>query len=317
MKDMKRNLGKTLVLAMTLVALPAYADDSEAQRNEALALYEKGKGLMKAEEWEKAEQEYTNSLQTFPMTKTRGMLGYVQVKRGNYLDGVRNLEWFFQEDTTVEVDKREQVRPQYVLAKKNVATIKLKIAPLDAIVAIDGVTIPSNQVPWPQYVSAGKQHTVEVKKDGYIAQQERVTLGMGIETEVELKLVAIPAGQGPKAIDSKVPPKPAKMPPLVMAAWIGGGVLGAVAIGTGIGAVRTYKPMEDDWHYRNCGNQCGLTYNADKSQLAALSTTALVSGVLGLGALGFAIRGTVASVSTRTSLNVVPTRNGLLFVGSW
>lgn len=314
------NWAKTFVLALVLSSAPvsiAWADDSEAKKNEALVLYEKGRELMKFGEWEKAEQEYTASLQTFSMPRTRGMLGFVQIQRGNYLDGVRNLEWFFQEDTTVDAEKREQVRSQYVLAKKNVATIKLKVDPIDAVVSIDGAAIPSNQLHWPHYVGAGT-HVIEAKKDGFGLERQSVTVAIGMESPVELKLFAVSKpGEGPKE-KPVIGPKPVKMSPLVLAAWIGGGVFGAVAIGTGIGAGRTYGPMEDAWYKRGCGAKCESMYNADKSTLGALSTTALMTGLLSAGAFGYALYGTfMPSRSRTTSLNVVPTGNGLLFLGHW
>jgi len=316
MKDKQRYWGKTLVLATIFGALPAYADDSEAKRNEALAIYEKGKMLMKAGALEKAEQEYLVSLQTFPMPKTRGMLGYVQVQLGNYLEGARNLEWFFQEDTTVDVEKKEQVRREYVLAKKNVATIKLKIAPLDATVSIDGAAIPSNQLPWPQYLSAGKQHTIEVKKDGFVARQESVTLGMGTETDVELKLVAVPVGEEPKAIQVKMPPKHAKMPPLVMAAWIGGGVFGAVAIGTGIGAsvmsgdVATQQQKAqaiENTGRGACDTDCRRKLHNAWLPVGGLSWLALTSGVIAAGCGIFAFTNTSRSSDKKSGYWVQPT----------
>jgi hypothetical protein len=318
MKNTKLRFGQTFVLAMMLVAMPVLADDTEAKRNEALALYEKGKAFAKAEEWEKSELEYLASLEAFAMPRTAGQLGFVQVKVGKYLDGAKNLEWFFQEDTTVDAEKREQVRPYFLTAKKNVATIRFKVEPLDATVAIDGVVVPANRLFWSYFVPAGK-HTVEAKKDGFVTELQRLTLGLGTETEVTLKLVAAPVDNAGEKQEPKpvLVPKDAKMPPLVIAAWVGFGVFGGVAIGTTIGARQTYSKMEEAWNIRAYDSAQDTAFTSRKPQLEGLSTTALVTGILGLGALGYALHGTLKVSKTNVDLRATPAVNGAMLVGRW
>lgn len=325
------NWGKTFGLTLVLGAMPGglvWADEPADKRNEALAWFEKGNALAHDNEWVKAEQAYAESLRLVPLPKTAGMLGFVQVQLENYLAGAKNLEWFFQEETSVEVKKREQLRPHYVLAKEHVATIKIKVDPMDAAVSIDGIAILPNQLYWPHYVGAGT-HVIEAKKDGFGLERQNVTVAIGMETPVELKMVAVPEQRStmptpeqPKTEQQQGNPR---VPILIGAIAITG-----VSLIAGIGFGAAWKQKQDEsidaaWNRGCAENDCRNVYGAafaDAGKYKAGTAISLsVAGVTGISALAYywATRNqnNSSAESRVTSLYLVPTINGVLLNGIW
>jgi len=178
---------------------------------------------------------------------------------------------------------------------------------------IDGQLVAANRLFWPQYLAPGS-HVFEAKKPGFGSAMETRTLAVG-NAVVALKLKAgVDEGAAPGA-GTKDEPK--RMPTRVKVAWIAGGVLGGIAIGTWMGAGGTYFSMEDAVDGNGCGNGCREQYDSRKTLLTGLSTTAVISGALGLGALGYAIYGTLTNRQGQVGVRLLPTTNGAVLVGTF
>lgn len=311
MKSDKGWLGRTLFLASMVVAVPVWADEPAPNVKAAHLFYDKGKEFAQAGEWKKAEEAFTEALKQAPLPKAAGQLGGVQVKQGNYLDGARNLEWFFQEDTEVDMEVKEDARNKFlVVAKKNIATVKLRVDPLDAEVVIDGVAVPANRLAWPYYLKAG-EHEFVAKKTGFRTLTRTRKFDAGTEGPVELKLVAEPVEEGG--------PMPGRVNPL----WIAGGAVSAVLVVTGIGIGIGAKMRNDqavDARWANNKPRYDHEYGASTSLWTGAFVSVGVGVAVGVTTLVYALKGRRESDARRNaaaSLVVVPTVGGVIMHVAW
>ncbi len=318
------------VVALGLAG-PVWADGPVDEAG-ALVFYEKGIALEAEGKWAKAEEQFVESLKRHERPRTAAHLGRVQVEQGKFVEGATNIEWFFKEDTEVPLDKKEGARQPLVVAQKNVGTLKLNIEPIDAVITIDGQVVPTNRRAWPHYVTPKSPHTVEVKKEGFVTKSETWTLVAGAEKLVKITLepARVEAASGKGKVVGPVKPKP--MPMMVKGAWIAGGVFGAVAIGTAIGAIAVTEnaaAAEDkaqdveDKGRGLCGQgtACFREYENGWRPLGVLAWTATTSTVLAGGFAAVALVLDKRSQKATGNYAMVPMfrpgNAGLVFLGVW
>lgn len=289
MKSVSKWMGRTVFVLAIGLAGPAWAD-APVDEAAASALYEKGIALENAGEWAKAEVQFQESLKHHARPRAAAHLGRVQVEQGKFVEGATNMEWFFQEDTEIPLEAKKGARQPLDVAMKNVGILKLSIEPLDAKVFIDGQEIETRRTGWPQYVTPGVAHKVEVKKDGFVTKSEAWTVAAGTEklVKVTLETAKVEAGDG-KGKEVAIPGQSRSLNPW----WIGGGVAGLAFLGTGIGATITYSlaatgvEAHKKWKDSGlCDSQCMSDfsqYENYSSKAQGLAAATIATGVMSAG----------------------------------
>lgn len=323
----KTNVAYVMGLAGMMVTASVWAEEPPAgapvadalSPNEiaAQALYEKGKEALLGDKLAEAQAIFEQSWALARLPKTAAQLGNVLIQREKLVEGANYLEWFFQEGKDAPDGVKKGVRRTLNSATPHIAALKLVVEPADAAVRIDNEPIASNQVGWTHYVAPGKEHTFQAEKKGFEAVTVKKSFGAGMEETVTLTLV-------PAKEEAKVPVKvegpkvvqPQGMPMRVKVAWVAGSLLGGVAIGTGIGAGFRYRITNEALKRTPCGD-CIRDVGANAPTLERLTGIAIVTGVLGGGALGLAGYLTWSDRRERVQVRLVPFVNGIELMGTF
>lgn len=327
MKSVSSWMGRTAFVLAIGLAGPAWAD-APVDEAAASALYEKGIALENAGEWAKAEVQFQESLKRHARPRAAAHLGRVQVEQGKFVEGATNIEWFFQEDTEIPLEAKKGARQPLDVAMKNVGILKLSIEPLDAKVFIDGLEIETKRRGWPQYVTPGVSHKVEVKKDGFVTKSEAWTVAAGTEKLVKITLeaakVEVGDGKGQGSQDKRLV-NGSKIYP----GWFVGGGLTVLGIATFVGGARLYSNSDPEFHRldglikaEKCDSDCKIDiaeYNLDNSATRALAYTGVALGAAGVGVLVYSAITTKMKLyphqEGRHSLRIVPGVGSVLIMG--
>jgi hypothetical protein len=290
-----------VALAASLVLVPAVqarAQGSTDTRDEARALFLKGKRLGAKHDWSGAFDALKRSFQIRASYDTAADLAYAALKLERYAEAARRASYALQHQPTGETARRRKaVGHIFDEALAHVAQVKLTLDPSDATVSVDGGPAESgSKLGGALFLDAGK-HTVEASADGYEPHSETVDAQAGGIQTLELKLApvadasapprmpesgpaAAPSSGAPPAADTgtkPLPPPPASRP--LWPALVGGGV--AVAgLATGIGFSLAASSASSDHDAKlaalSGSNPCGAgTPNATEcAKIADLGSTA-------------------------------------------
>ncbi|MBK9259423.1 MAG: hypothetical protein IPM54_06250 [Polyangiaceae bacterium] len=318
MKNLTVMLGRTLVATMFVVATPAWGQ--EAPLTPAQTLFESGREASNAGRWPDAIRMFSESYKLEPTPRTAAWLGRAQVESGDYVAGAANLELYLREEKEPSEKMKQSVTKTLARAKEKVVTVELVINQPDAEVFVDKQPVEPKRVTWPIYLLPGG-HSFEVKKAGFTPRVFSGNYAVGQSARLPVTLDPEPKKAEPGHGD-----KPAGWAPEAKVGFAVAGGLGAVAVGTGIGALATYFAARDAYpEGGKCNRQqdpaCGQDYEKLDGPLQGLTLTMTVSGALAAGALVYAAmrprNGERQSGSTNTGLMVVPTVGGMMVLGTF
>lgn len=173
----------------------------------------------------------------------------------------------------------------------------------------------------PYRINNRQTHRIRAEAEGYavLEIQTFVNVPMAEEIPIRIKMTEAPKPPKPEPLQ---PPKPKMIQvgpsPLAKPMWITFGASLGLALGTGIGAGLAYGPMEDAWYERGCGNQCESQFESRRSTVQNLSITTVAFGAVSIASFGVVLASTlVPRKKVDSSAYLLPTANGAAVVGTW
>lgn len=321
------HLSRLVAVAFVLHGSTALATPTAAERSVAVPLVLEGRARFDAQQYEAALELFKRAHEIAQAPTTGIDLAKTYEALGQLIEARKIVAEVAQ--LPVEPNEKPIFAESRALAKDavdaldtRIPLLKLQIVgpPLSATrVSIDGKTLPPEALDKPYPANPGK-HTVVVEAPTYSPTELTVTLIESQTTPVDIKLT-------PVAVQAPPPPpkqEPTSKRPVIIGA-VGGGLLLA-SVGTGIATAMTYQTMSEAMTSYQTANQafCDAscmafrqTYDDRRTTLQALSITTTTLGVLGVGAVLYAILDKPARNKADVSFVVAPAPGGVVVQGVW
>jgi hypothetical protein len=335
MNKIPRIAALAAALALAVPSLPAAAQPTKEQQQDAATRFRKGLDLAKDGDYRAALIEFRRAYELAPNYNVLYNIGQVYFELQDYPGALNAFERYLSEGADrVPATRRAEVQKDIEKLKARVANLEVACTVPDAEVTLDDVAVGKCPVPKPILVSAGR-HKVSVSKVGFTSSTKVVELASGDTLKVSLDPVeqktATPVGpvEPPKVVEVPVqpvqqpPPPPASTP--VRAAPIAFGVTtGVLTIGavvTGVLALGASSDLKDQRMSPNA-MRSSLDSAQTKTQALALTTDILTGvAVVGLGVtLYTALRKESPPAAPSTALSQVQVKvgaDGVRVVGSF
>lgn len=217
----------------TSPAAPVSAVEAEARTRVA-----RGHELFDAGDHKLALIEFERAYELLPSYKILFNIGQVHFELGEYARAHAALSRFLSEGgADVPPGRRASVENDLAGLAKRIATITITTNVPDVEIAL-GDQAPVRTPIENRIVDAGMLRIV-ASKQGFVNETKMVRLAGGDQQTVrfELRLASYP-GPHPEA------PEKSGLPPAAVVSWIATGVLGATAIGFGVGAISAQSRFE-------------------------------------------------------------------------
>ncbi len=305
---------------------------------EADARFRKGNELYKQGRYVSAEAELEVAFLLKKSHDIAANLAYAEMKLGKMRDAAEHLSFAVRNwAPTGKEDKRRYAEERLLAAKKEVATLRIRVSAPEAEVLVDGVKVGVSPIEGEVFVDAGSL-VIEARRVGMKTARQEIAAAKGSEVEVSLAMeaepqvtappVPQPVGQGEGA---RVPPG-GEQPPVIeetgprTAVLIAGGATAGAALIAGVifTVVANGKAADRDelkgWERcYEAGVQTGLPDCAKADDLrgdaAGFGNAAFWSfvgaGVIGAATVGYAvITGRSAERSARPQIVPVVAASG-------
>ncbi len=272
-------LAAVAVLWLALVANPARAEPSAADKETARAFYAEGNRRLAAGDYRKALKAYEAADAVMAVPTTGYKVGLVRDKLGllvEALDVVLRVGRYPREPDESE-PFREARRQAAELAARLRSRIPSVIVHLDglppgqaATVRIDGWPLPAQALGRPYKVNPGK-HAVVASARGFADSMKVVTVPEGTQQAVRLRLVSRSAAA------STQDRAPERVPAL---GWVG---LGVAATGLVMGTVTGIIVLSEESHLADAcpEHACPADRQGDLDRAVALSHVSTASFLVG------------------------------------
>lgn len=228
-------------------ALRRLADgDRKLARGDKLAA--RGKIEQAFAQFEAALTDYQAAYDAYPDPQIYFPIAQAEQRLGRFVEALQHYQGLLADSKALSPQLRAQVQARLDEVRKNLAALVLDIEPPGADVLIDGKPAGRSPVTQPIFIEPG-QHTYEISRSGYRAEEGKVDLlpGKEVRRRVRLRKEAGKVARRPA-------PRPAPRPvaaverPSAVPLWIGVGLTSALVIGgtaTGIGAASKHSQYED------------------------------------------------------------------------
>jgi hypothetical protein len=330
-----------VLFALALVAVPARAQLTDADRARADTLFREGQDLLTAGQIATACAKLEESQRLDPKIGRLLNLAYCHEKQGRTATAWNE----YNQAAALAVQTKQAERESF--ARKQATTlaqrlsflqIDLKAAAEVTQVAVDGSSLTRDQWTVPFPVDPG-EHTLAFGAAGRKTRTETVTVAAPgtmriavdpLEPEAPSSAGAPPSpsptpSQSPPAMAANALPEQVEAPashPSRLPGWIVGGV-GVAALGVGaafgLRAMQLKSDADPQCPNRQCTPQ-GASNISDAKTAALISTIGLAAGAVGVGVGAWLIL-RVPSSSAATSSQVAPyvaaDRAGLAWQGVW
>jgi len=170
-----------------LMISPRQAPASEADLEQARALFSRAVELGRHDDWDGACREYRQSLKLERSALTLYSLGAAQREAGRPEQALRTLRAFLAEPaSTPNVERFRRAAERAVIElTAQVARVAVSVAPAHASVFLDGT--PCGPSPEPCITAAGR-HRVRVEARGYTGDSRELTVDAGETAQLDLRL---------------------------------------------------------------------------------------------------------------------------------
>jgi tetratricopeptide (TPR) repeat protein len=199
---------------------PAPAPSGSASKDPADELFARGNEAFDRGALDEAYGLYQKAWALKHTFDIAGNLGQVELKLGRFRDAAEHLEFTLRLfPPTGKSEPREAIRRAFEAARKQVASLTIRVNVQGAAVSIDGASIGLSPFEAPVFVEPGKR-TIEATLEAHLPTRISIDVAKNESRDVALSLV-------PKA---QPPPPPRNVPLLIT-----GFGLSLAAAGTGIG----------------------------------------------------------------------------------
>jgi hypothetical protein len=291
-----------LCVALALAAFVAphvvSAQPTEVEIERARALQKEGDTQFSNKEWAKARTAYIAAWAVLKHWSLAASLGDVELRMGLHQEAAEHLALMLT--MSPPEDARKSGTAMLVEAKKQIATVDLRIEPAGTDVSVNGEFRGKSPLPTTLFLKPGT-HSVELKKVGFLSRgktldvkagsSEIVTLTLDPDTSTGPKGPEGPQGpEGPKKVP---PPEPAPVWPTIVLA---GASVAGIGLGITFAALSAQKASDID-DTTTCPNPVSLACLDEVDELRSAGTSFqigsivsfVVGGLAGVGALSYAI----------------------------
>ena len=296
MNKLPRIAALAAALALAVPSLPAAAQPSKEQQNDAATRFRKGLDLYKDGDFQAALIEFRRAYELAPNFNVLYNIGQVYFQLQDYPGALKSLERYLSEGgDRIPSARRADVQKDIEKLRARVANLEIACTVPDADVTLDDVSVGKCPLPKPIMVSAGR-HKVNISKVGFTTATKVIEIASGDSIKVPLDPVeqktATPVGPvEPKIIEVPVqqpvqpPPPPAPTPVRVapIAFGVTTGVLTIGAVVTGVLALGASSDLASQ-RMSSTATRTSLDSAQTKTQALALTTDILTGvAVVGLG----------------------------------
>ncbi len=236
MKQLHAALALCLVWWTLAGSAHAQAPKTDAVRDTAKELFDKGVRAADSEKWDECRAALLAAWNIRPTHQIAGNLAECEAKLGRFTDATRHVVFFLRElppNASQERKKGGEALLKEVRAK--VAEVIIRVSRPDAEVLVDGVSVGRAPLSEGVFVDPGER-TIEARLLGKTVSQ-KVQAETGGNYVVELKLAdevgPLPTASGaPLPTASSVPLLPSRSP--IPAFLLGGAAVVVVGVGVGL-----------------------------------------------------------------------------------
>lgn len=285
-----------LIVALAATAAPAWAQTVSAEGAETS--FRRGNELYKQQRWAEAEAAYEEAFRRTRAHDIAANLGYAELNQGKHREAAEHLSFAVRSwAPTGNADKKRFAEERLALAKKEIATLTIKVSAGGAEVLVDGARVGVSPLDAEVFVEAGA-HAVEARRAGYRAARESVQVWKGEEREVALAPAAMPAsalreaGAGAAGVKGMPEDDSPTLWPIAV-----GGAVAAAALGAGAGLTIAANGKSDEVAGREdlgegdsaCWGEATPSSECDELQSAVDARDALSNAALGMFIAGSAV----------------------------
>jgi hypothetical protein len=281
----------TIVLAVVLVALPAHAEPTPADRALATELFDQARDLQAHDKLAEACPKFQESQRLDPSPGTLLNLANCHEAEG------RTATAWSEFNEALAVAEREGQSERVAFAESHIAALAPRLSRLIIVVpreldaspveiTRDGTQISRVALRTAMPIDPGS-HRVDVHAPGFLPWSTTIEIVAAERRELVVgPLVAAPAPLPPRIEPVLAPPAPAEKPVSrgrVAGLAVGGAGLLALGIGAVAGGVAIVKNDSSESH---CTPRCsdeGYAQNRDAKTAADVATVSLLTGVVALG----------------------------------
>jgi hypothetical protein len=262
--------------------VPDAAAKKEASRRfeHAIKLYEDG-------DYSVALAEFERVYELVPDYRVLYNIGQVSIQLGHYARALLTLrEYVARGGNELPGDRAKSVQADLDLLAGRTATIALEVEPEGVEVTVDGKIVGTTPLTDPVVVDVGERR-LELKKAGFVSQEQMLSLAGGDRYAAQVKLVP----------ESAVADKPTTSPPIAgfppgalrptppkvrTGVWIGYGAAGALAAGAVVSGILGASSAGDlkDLRDTPSSGRSELDHAHDRAK-----TQLLIADVLGAAAI--------------------------------
>lgn len=214
-------------------AAPAVAAPTPEAVKEAGERYGRGLSLYSEGEYLLALVEFERAYQLAPNYRVLYNIGQVRIQLGRYAKARDALEEYLRQGgSEINADRTKAVTKDLEFLAERTAKLGIISSQDGADVAIDGIVMGTAPLKAAIVVDAG-EHTVEVRKPGFYAKTQQVTLAGRDEIELKIDLIALPEAKPQTVVERHTERVVAPEYDNSMM-WIGWATTGTLAVGAGV-----------------------------------------------------------------------------------
>ncbi|MBK9259425.1 MAG: tetratricopeptide repeat protein [Polyangiaceae bacterium] len=318
-------------LALSVYASAANAAPTDAERAVAVSLVVEGRARFQAKQYRAALELFKRAHEIMRVPTTGWDLAKAHEALGQLVEARRIAEEVARmpaepNEKPIFAETRALAQQAIVELGPRIPLLHVRVsgAPVqDTRVQIDGNALTPDEANLPYPVNPGTHEVVVTAPDF-----ETTKITVHVE-EARMLPVDVTLKPAPRTVQPPppTPPKPVNVEPQgwapeAKAGFAVAGGLAGVAMGTGIGALVLYAPTRDA--YPQSGRcyvaDCGREYEMRRRKLEGFTWTMTASGVVGLGALVYALtrpRHSERPNGPTTGLLVAPTVGGMVVSGTF
>lgn len=263
---------------------PRAAPDAAAKK-EAARRFDHGIKLYEDGDYTVALAEFERVYELVPDYRVLYNIGQVSIQLGHYARALVTLrEYVARGGNELPADRAKSVQADIDLLTGRTASIVLQVEPEGVEVTIDGKVIGTTPIADPVVVDVGERR-VELKRSGFVSQEQTLSLAGGDRYVDQVKLVpeAVASERpiGPAPIETLPPAKkaPTKTKPIVYAGY---GLTSALAVGAVVSFALGASAAGD---LKDLKSTRGVTQDELDDAKSKAHTRLLIADVLGAAAV--------------------------------
>ncbi len=297
-------------LVLFMATTSAYADPKDKPDAEAARMFHEAVAAANQARDDKAIALLLAAVARDPQPDYIANLGVCEMNAKHYRDAAEHLAFYLRTVRTMSDEDRALIEGMLKKAEAQLGWMTVHVDVAGADIFIDDKHVGVSPLSRPVYVDAGKRK-VQVLKDN-LGHSRVVDVGAGSKPVLEILIAPPPAL---KVITNQVTDKPSTPPPntrnkkIIYAGIASSAVLGAIGIGTTIGASNVAVSSYERWLDNQCTRakpDCLSEFEDAQTTKAILGNTAVVAfvggGIIGLATTIYALRGSKKPAPPKVSV---------------